>query len=238
MNIYPSFGQHNPYGMQRGAHASSYPFVVMPFQQYPNHMMNLQMQSVPTSFSPVAPSECISQAAINLLLTFRDLWEEHISWTRMAIEALVFNQPNTNETVTRLLRNADDMGEALQTIYGPRVGSLFRNLIRNHLTVAADLVKAAIAGDQAKFAELDKIWTQNGIAIATFLNRINPYIKLEEFQNLFLQHLEQTKNEASLMIQKQYTKDIELYDEMQQHIREIADYITEAIVMQFPHMFM
>lgn len=235
MNQYPGFGHQYPYNspMYSGANMSQHTF--MPYQPYSGHMMSMPMSSMET---PFMPSNCISQAEVNLLLTFRNLWEEHISWTRMAIEALVLNQPNTNETVARLLRNADDMGNALQTIYGPTVGSIFRDLIRNHLTVAADLVKAAIEGDKAKFAELDKKWTENGIAISRFLSRINPYIEFEEFQNMFLQHLEQTKSEATLIIQKEYNKGIALYDEMQQHMREIADYMTEAIVQQFPHMFM
>ncbi len=85
---------------------------------------------------------------------------------------------------------------------------------------------------------LDKKWTENGIAIATFLSKINPYIEFEEFRNMFLTHLEQTKNEASFMIKKEYKKDIAMYDEVEKHIREMADYMTEAIVKQFPHMFM
>jgi len=231
---FPTGNSFSP--MNIGANASTHPFASLQNQPYSGHMLSIPMMYAP--FSPYCSSNCISQAEVNLLLTFRELWEEHISWTRMAIEALVFNQPNTNETVARLLRNADDMGKTLMGIYGPKVGSMFADLIRNHLVVAADLVKAAIAGDQAKFADLDKKWTENGIAIATFLSRVNPYINFEEFRDLFLQHLEQTKNDVSLMIKKEYKMDIEQYDEMQRHIREIADYMTEAIVRQFPHMFM
>lgn len=224
MNQYPGFGHQYPYisPMYSGANVSQHAF--MPYQPYSGQMMSMPMSPMQT---PFMPDDCISQAEVNLLLTFRNLWEEHISWTRMAILALVLNQPNTNETVARLLRNAEDMGKALETIYGPRVGSIFRDLIRNHLMVAADLVKAAIAGDQAKFAELDKKWTDNGIAIARFLSKINTYIEFEEFRDMFLQHLEQTKNEAIYLIQQDY---------MVRHIRDISDYIAEATALQFPHM--
>ncbi len=159
MNNYPVFGHHNPTGdyyspMQSGAHIPQHPYAFTPYQPYSGHMMNMHMPTMQMPFSPYGPSDCISEAEVNLLLTFRNLWEEHVSWTRMVIMALVFNLPNTNETVTRLLRNADDMGKALETIYGPKVGSMFRDLIRDHLTIAADLVKAAIAGDQVKFADI------------------------------------------------------------------------------------
>lgn len=48
----------------------------------------------------------------------RSLWEEHVAWTRMAIISLVFNLPDVNFVVARLLKNATDMGEMIRPLYG------------------------------------------------------------------------------------------------------------------------
>ena len=136
MNNFSLYGYHNPFEgyfspLPTGGHLPQQHFTTQPYSGY---MMNMPMPMMQTPFSPYGPSDCISQEEVDLLLTFRILFEEHVSWTRMVIQALVFNLPNTNETVARLLRNADDSGKVLQQFYGPKVGSMFRDLMREHLT--------------------------------------------------------------------------------------------------------
>jgi hypothetical protein len=59
--------------------------------------------------------------------------------------------------------------------YGDRVGSRLRDLIREHLVIASQLVKAAKAGDNKTADEIEKRWYANGDEIAAFLGSINPY---------------------------------------------------------------
>ena len=48
----------------------------------------------------------------------RSLWEQHVAWTRLAIISIVFNLPDINVTVGRLLQNATHMGLSLEPFYG------------------------------------------------------------------------------------------------------------------------
>ena len=95
----------------------------------------------------------------------RSLWEQHVAWTRLAIISIVFNLPDVNVTVGRLLQNATHMGLSLEPFYGEDAVKKYSALIKDHLVIAADLVKAAKAGNQNAAAAIEK----NGTLMVTQL---------------------------------------------------------------------
>ncbi|MCW9132337.1 acetylglutamate kinase [Bacillus paramycoides] len=167
----------------------------------------------------------------------RSLWEQHVAWTRLAIISIIFNLPDVNATVDRLLQNATHMGLSLEPFYGENAVKKYSALIKDHLVIAADLVKAAKAGDQNAAAAIEKKWYTNGDEIVEFLNSINPYIEKEEFRKMFYEHLALTKAEALAILNKDYDAGIKLYDKIEKEALEMADTITDAIVKQFPQVF-
>lgn len=116
----------------------------------------------------------------------RSLWEQHVAWTRLAIISIVFNLPDVNVTVGRLLQNATHMGLSLEPFYGEDAVKKYSALIKDHLVIAADLVKAAKAGNQKCSGRYREKWYANGDEIIEFLNSINPYIDKEEFRKCFM----------------------------------------------------
>ncbi|WP_256021904.1 acetylglutamate kinase [Paenibacillus kribbensis] len=183
-------------------------------------------------------SPCVSKAKVELKSFMRMLWEQHIAWTRMTILSLVFHLPDVDVVTARLLQNATDMGNSLRPLYGDQVAQTYGNLIREHLVIAADLVKAAIAGYQNLVAATEKKWYSNADEIAEFLSRINPYLPKEEFRKMFYEHLALTKAEAVAMITKDYKTSIQIYDKIEAQALEMADMITDAIAKQFPNIYM
>jgi len=66
------------------------------------------------------------------------------------LDAYVHNEVADNTTdkavvTTRLLKNYDDMADAMKPYYGNDTGSKFGDLIEEHLLIAAALVEAAKA---------------------------------------------------------------------------------------------
>src|SRR5690606_36484057 len=150
------------------------------------------------------PVNCYSKAQVELWNKSRMLWEQHVTWTRMAITAIVFKVPDLKYVLERLLRNATDMGNAIRPYYGDKIADQYRDLISEHLMIAADLVTAAVNGEAEKAKQKEQEWYRNADKIAEFLNRINPYIDKEAMRKMLYSHLEMTKLEAVCMIQRNF----------------------------------
>ncbi|WP_082692773.1 acetylglutamate kinase [Bacillus sp. FJAT-29814] len=179
----------------------------------------------------------ISEQEFRLSNSMRLVWEQHVYWTRLTINSIAFSLPDLDANTARLLRNATDMGNLLKPYYGNNVASKFSSLIREHLVIAAELVTAAKAGNQRAVADAERRWYANGEEIAEFLSTINPFISRREFQEMFFEHLALTEKEAVLILQRDFTRSIAVFDKIEEEALQMADTITAAIVRQFPRKF-
>lgn len=176
-------------------------------------------------------------AILDLNNKIRQLWEEHIIWTRLTIINIVSNSPDTKLVSDRLLKNATDFAALFATFYGPVIANQFGELMRQHLLIAADLVNAAKKQDANAVATIEKKWHQNADDIAKFLNSINPYWNANEIQRMMDSHLALTKAEAVAILTNKYAESIALFDEIEKQALEMADLYIEGLVNQFPNNF-
>ena len=72
------------------------------------------------------------------------LWEDHIVWTRCYIISALADLPDKSKHAERLLRNQDEIGAAIVPFYGQQAGDALAKLLREHITIAADVVGAAV----------------------------------------------------------------------------------------------
>jgi hypothetical protein len=181
-------------------------------------------------------SPCISSAELELRNKVRVIWEQHVYWTRMFITSLINDSPDLDAVWTRLLRNTTDMGNALRPFYGDQLGDQTSALIKDHLVIAGDLVKAAKAGDMQSFESIDKKWHANADDIVNFLISINPYISEQDTRESYYEYLDLTKKEMLFLLQKDYPSSINTFDEIERQGLEMADGISLAIIKQFPQI--
>ena len=104
----------------------------------------------------------------------RQLWEDHVTWTRLFIVTFVHDLPDLDATTDRLLRNQVDLGDAIKPFYGVAAGERLTELLTEHITTAATLLQAAKANDPQAFEDANDAWYRNGRQIARFLHEANP----------------------------------------------------------------
>jgi len=179
----------------------------------------------------------ISLSELSLVSRNRLLWEQHVAWTRMTFISLIFKLPDVSFVVTRLLRNATDMGNAIRPCYGDQIANQYAQLIREHLFIEADLVKALLSGNPQQVSDEQRKWHNNADQITVFWSNINPFIDREAFRRMFYEHLRLTTIEATTMITKDFKADVAIFDQIEAEALEMADAISIAMVKQFPQMF-
>ena len=185
--------------------------------------------------SMTSASSMNSHAA--LAEAMRKLWSDHVFYTRLYIISAVNGSADAQPTAARLLKNQEDIGNAIVPYYGAAAGQKLTDLLKQHILIAVDLVSAAKAGDSAKQADADRRWHQNAADLATFLSGANPNWPRQAVLDMLNQHLALTTREAVDRLQKNYGDDIPNFDAIFNQAMMMADTLTNGIIKQFPAKF-
>jgi hypothetical protein len=167
----------------------------------------------------------------------RKLWEDHVTWTRLAILSFLEDAPDVQATVDRLMVNQTDIGNAIKPYYGDAAGAQLTALLREHITVAVEILSAAKAGDSAGVQSASARWYVNADQIADFLAAANPNLSDASMRAMMRKHLDDTLSEAVNHLQGNYAAGVQDYDAIHEHILMMSDTISDAIMRQFPRRF-
>jgi hypothetical protein len=202
--------------------------------------------SVSASSTPAAHDHANADAARKssaaaFRADMRQLWEEHIVWTRQYIVSaatLDTDLPDIGPTANRLFANQADIGNAIAAFYGNAAGQQLTALLTDHIAIAADAIAQAKQGNDAGLqAALDR-WYANADDIAALLARANPVNWPEEAMRDHMRgHLDLTLAEAVARLTGDYAADIAAYDQVHEQILEMADMLSSGIIAQFPARF-
>jgi hypothetical protein len=178
-----------------------------------------------------------TSAAATLRQDMRKLWSDHVIWTRDYIVAAIGDQPDAQAAATRLMKNQDDIGAAVASFYGKAAGDKLTALLKEHISIAVDIIKFAKAGDKASQQQADAKWHRNGEAIADFLSQANPNWPRQTLVDMMNTHLSTTTDEVVARLTKNWDADARAFDRVYTHILAMSDALADGIIKQFPEKF-
>jgi hypothetical protein len=197
--------------------------------------------ALPAASASAAPAAHVMPAAAKTAAfdaQMRQLWEDHVQWTRMVIIDFAAGLPSLKASEARLLRNQADIGNAIKPFYGAAAGKALTQLLRTHILEAVPVLVAAKAGDRTKLAAAQKTWRANAGQIAAFLAKANPeHWPLAEMRAMMLTHLDLTTREAAARLQGKWAADVAAYDAVRREILAMSDMLSAGIEAQFPEQF-
>lgn len=173
-----------------------------------------------------------------LRVALRELWTDHVVWTRLYIISAAAGTPDVDAAAQRLLKNQEDIGDAIKPFYGKAAGDKLTSLLKDHILIAVDLLNAAKAGDGAAADAAENRWYDNAGDIGTFLSEANPENWPKDDTTAMLnEHLVLTKSEAVARLTGDYATDAETFDKIFDQSMIMADHLADGIVKQFPKEF-
>jgi len=180
--------------------------------------------------APTAPT----MSAVDLRNGMRKLWADHTTYTHSYIVSALAGLPDLPTVTQRLLRNQDDIGNAIKPIYGDEAGKKLSALLRDHILIAADIVKAAKANDTKAVDAGQKKWRLNGDDIASFLAGANPIWQKAALTDMLHKHLDFVTQQVVARIKMDWPGDIHAYDTGFDHMMMFADMLSDGIIKQNP----
>jgi hypothetical protein len=176
-----------------------------------------------------------TMSASDLRNAMRKLWADHTTYTHDYIVSALAGLPDLSAVTQRLLRNQDDIGNAIKPIYGEDAGKKLAALLRDHILIAADIVKAAKANDSKGVDAGEKKWKGNADDMAALLSGANPSWKKPELTDMLHKHLDFVTQQVVARIKSDWQGDIKAYDAGFDHMMMFADMLSDGIIKQNPH---
>ena len=180
----------------------------------------------------------LASGEVQLREGMRTLWQDHVTWTRVVIISAAADLADYEAAVGRLLRNQEDIGNAIKPFYGEAAGTQLTGLLKDHIVIAGELLAIAKVGNPAAQQDAASRWYSNAEDIAAFLAGANPdHWTTADMTRMMRDHLDLTLAEATARLGGDWSGDVAAYDRVVAEIMEMADMLADGIVAQFPDRF-
>jgi hypothetical protein len=175
--------------------------------------------------------------AAGLRLAERRLWNDHAVWTRQYIVAAVAGSPDAHAAAGRLMKNQEDLGNAIAPYFGAGAARTLTKLLKDHVRIAAEVVAAVKSRDGGKLEAAGARWRGNARDIAAFLSGANPVWKRAEILRLLEERLRLTTAQTAARLSADWQGDVAAFDSILEQALGMADVLSDGIVKRFPSRF-
>lgn len=201
----------------------------------------IEMQSHPTNTT-------ISRAAIKRQLrsakasqtaaALRDLWIGHIFWIRNVVLATFNKNDAAKKTAEQqVIANAQSIAETVEPFYGTAAKEGFFKLLADHYGAVKAYLVASVADDLGAQSTAGQSLTSNAEEIATFLSNANPYLPKDALNGLLLAHGGHHIQQIQQLQDHRYASEARTWEDMKNHVYQIADATADALAKQFAKRF-
>lgn len=160
----------------------------------------------------------------------RKIFSEHVFYTRLYIINELLDLKGDVPLIARLVKNQEDIGSIFRecNISISDSNEIIR-LFKEHIYIAADLVKLIKSGDVIQQTEVSTRWHMNAVGIAEFINSIVPNCDRSKLRDMLFEHTLLTQEEISDYFYKMYEQSIVKFDMAIEQVLIMADYLSECL---------
>ena len=178
------------------------------------------------------------QKTFQTATALRDLWLGHIFWVRnVSVAAIDKNELAVKASEQQAVANAKAIAASIEPFYGAAAKDGFFKLLAGHYGAVKAYLVATVASDASAQATATQALTSNAEEIAVFLSKANPYLPKDALQGLLLAHGGHHIQQIQQLKDRKYEAEAQTWEEMKQHVYQIADATADALAKQFAKKF-
>ena len=173
--------------------------------------------------------QCITYSQMNLIFNSRIYYRRLTTWTRAFLLSQYFGIGTSEELFNRLYLESIDIENMLQIIFGRVYSEEYSALLSQYVIALRDLISAQLSGNTEEIQKnVDRLY-EDIDRRAAYLEALNPYWSEEEYKRLLGTYTQYVIEEANALAAGDYSRDIELYDQLNAHTNRMGDVFAEGI---------
>lgn len=179
-----------------------------------------------------------NQKTIRLAESLRELWLGHIFWVRnVSIAAIDRNDLAAKVAEQQAVANAKAIAASIEPFYGASAKEAFFKLLAGHYAAVKAYLVATVAAEPVAQGRATQTITSNAEELAVFLSKANPYLPKDAVNALLLAHGSHHIQQIQQLKDRQYESEAQTWEEMKNHVYQIANATADALAKQFAEKF-
>jgi hypothetical protein len=168
----------------------------------------------------------------------RDLWVTHIFWVRnVSLATFDKNDLATKVAEQQVVANAQSIAATIEPFYGAAAKEAFLKLLAGHYGAVKAYLVATANGDDSAQATATQSLTSNAEEVAIFLSKASPYLPKDAVYGLLLAHGGHHIQQIQQLKDRRYDTEAQTWEDMKNHVYQIADATADALAKQFAAKF-
>lgn len=159
----------------------------------------------------------------------RDIWIERLIWIRQLIVSIMLTQRDLNFVTLRVERNASELGQVLENVFGAEAGQEFGNSLSKYIITLSVVVTTIKSGQNTDI--LMEQWLASAEEIAKSLSQLNPYWDKAIIKSLIRDQIQLEFNFASDLKKENFEQGITNFDLAYDNARKASHLMIDGIKM-------
>ena len=131
------------------------------------------------------------------------------------------------------MKTPEDIASVMDKFY-PRAQIVqLMQLMEEHTDMGNQIMRMMKENDMQAVERLERQWYQNAEKIAALLSGLNTEYSYEEILRELSKHMDMTKRQMQAAKNMEHDEAVRIFDESENQILELADYLTKGLMNQF-----
>lgn len=178
----------------------------------------------------VSEEKYITYDQLNVINAIQKMWLKLNAWMKIYINASAFDNPILNTANNTLVNFSIDPYSKFSIFYGTENGQKIKKLAFDFVMAEMKVVEAVKNGDKILTDSRIINWYQLADEISSFLASINMYWDEDLWKHFLYNYIKVEVAEIYATFKGNYNEIPQLYDEMQDIIFIISNYMAKGII--------